>query len=385
MQTKIKEISEFLNHGDLDLTLRRITDCTLDSNHLDLFEKCLNLHKIIESKVQQEQLLFGEKTRELLANLNEISIPTPLLGKPILNTENLGKTYGKGGFGIAGVNTSLKYGEIIGLVGENGNGKTTLLRLIGGELGPSKGNINYHFSNAKRGSYDLKSAIIFVPQRIPRWYGQLMDNLKFTNAIYGRKGRENNLWAELMVARMGLRPYKHLTWNRISSGYKTRFEIAKVLLQKPQLLLLDEPLANLDIFAQQTLLNDLKQRAKSSSQPFGLMMSSQQLYEVEKVSDSIIFLKDGQPKYQNINAKEGEPRPALSSVFEIETNESLVKLKNALMPFPNAEIKYNGGAYIIDFNEEINGSAFFQAIGNANLEVNMIRNISKSSRRFFNK
>lgn len=53
----------------------------------------------------------------------------------------------------------------------------------------------------------------------------------------------------MMIARLGLWNYKHLKWSELSSGYKMRFELARTLLRKPELLLLDEPLANLDVLA----------------------------------------------------------------------------------------------------------------------------------------
>src|SRR5690606_22151851 len=124
---------------------------------------------------------------------------------------------------------------------------------------------------------------VFIPQRIPKWYGLLKDNLHFSAAIAGLTGAENELMVDFMLERLNLTQYALLTWEQISSGYRTRFELARILLQKPQLLILDEPLANLDINAQQTILNDLRFITKSAYNPMGILLSSQQLHEVEKV------------------------------------------------------------------------------------------------------
>ena len=142
----------------------------------------------------------------------------------------------------------------------------------------------------KPDSYAIKNHIAFIPQRIPKWYGLLKDNLHFSASIAGIYGAKNNLMVNFMLERLNLSSYAHLTWNQISSGYRTRFEIARILLQKPRLLILDEPLANLDINAQQTILTDLIFMAKGAHNPMGIILSSQQLHEVEKVADTVIFI-----------------------------------------------------------------------------------------------
>src|ERR1700743_3852361 len=101
-----------------------------------------------------------------------------------------------------------------------------------------------------------------------------MKNLKYTSTCFGWKGKENFLWTEMIIARMGLRPFRTYTWNRISSGYKMRFELARTLLKQPEILLLDEPLANLDILAQQIILEDLKYLAQSQTMPLSIILSS---------------------------------------------------------------------------------------------------------------
>ena len=76
-----------------------------------------------------------------------------------------------------------------------------------------------------------------------------------------------------MVARLGLWEYKHLKWSELSSGYKMRFELARTLLQEPAVMLLDEPLANLDVLAQQVVLDDLKSFARSLTRPIAMILT----------------------------------------------------------------------------------------------------------------
>jgi len=382
MHPKIIEIRDFIKGKDYSLALRRITNVTIDTEDLSLFKKCLALHDLYEKEHKQD--LYTNFAIESNNLLNDVAKKLPFHktdAQVIISFSKLGKTYSKGGFAINNIDGTLHEGEIIGLVGENGNGKTTLLRMLGGSLLPSIGNISYHFTKAIKHSYQLNSDVVFVPQRIPSWQGKLYDNLLFTNSFYGRNGETNVLWAEMMLALLGLRPFRDMNWSQISSGYKTRFEIARVLLQKPRMLLLDEPLANLDIFAQQTILQDLKYRSQSITAPFGIFLSSQQLYEVEKVSDAVIFLKDGVPKYQKLS--ENEALVQVQSVFEIEGNIAKIALDNALEILNPTSIKYNGGVFVVVFDKTIGMNELLSVLAKSSLQILSIRDISRSSRRFF--
>ena len=304
----------------------------------------------------------------------------------LLSVTDLSKRYASGRFSLSGVNLELDAGGIIGLVGENGNGKTTLLRLLATELKPDSGTIRYPFIRDAEDEYDLRTRLVYIEQRIPQWWGSLMDNLQFTLAHYGLKGEDNLLWAEMMIARLGLRPFRQLTWNRLSSGYRTRFELAKTLLRQPRILLLDEPLANLDILSQQTILQDLRYMARSAVAPFGMLLSSQHIYEVEKVSDRIIFLKDGKPQYSapaDAEAVEAAVASGAPLIYELEalcTREALAAAFSRLIV---QGISFNGGVFIVQFAPGMAEGDVLRALADADIPLQYLRNISASSRRFF--
>ena len=205
------------------------------------------------------------------------------------------------------------------MVGENGNGKTTLLRILARDLSYDSGVVKYYFTERPKNDYDLRTKLIYIPQRTEKWYGSLKDNLKFTLSSYGIPAEENELRTLLMIARLGLWQYQHLDWNALSSGYKMRFELARTLLRQPEILLLDEPLGNLDVLAQQVILEDLKMIANSVNHPIALILSSQQLFEVEKISDKVIFLRNGQ--YTD-NAEATATEEAMPLIVEIDTTNT---------------------------------------------------------------
>ena len=107
-----------------------------------------------------------------------------------------------------------------------------------------------------------------------------------------------------------------------------RFELVRTLLRKPTILLLDEPLANLDVLAQQLILEDLKNISDSVSNPIGIILSSQQLFEVEKISDKVLFLKNGKPTHLSSANKQKDE--STLTVMELDSSASKEELYSAL-------------------------------------------------------
>ena len=375
---RLNEVENHLQHNDLDLGYRRLIDCVLDLGEKSFYKEIISYSDFYykENSTNDNK---AKRALELVEKLKQVSPPSFHKEETLISTNNVEKAYHRRNFKLYPITFDLKSREVVGLVGENGNGKTTLLRLICGELKPTSGEINYHFSNAKPFSFELKTKLVYVPQRIEVLYGSLMENLQFTLTCYDIYSEENRLLAKVMLARLGLWPYKDLQWRQLSSGYKMRFELARTLLRRPKVLLLDEPLANLDILAQQIILEDLKFLSQSIRNPFGVILSSQQLYEVEKVSTEVLFLEQGKLKIQgDTNDLEGD-----FTIVEIDVENTKEELLTALSNIEIKQIKFNGGSYIAYFDDRISMNMILSEIGKSSLKVKYIRDISKSSRRFF--
>lgn len=155
-----------------------------------------------------------------------------------------------------------------------------------------------------------------------------------------------------------------------------RFELARMLLRKPKILLIDEPLANLDIIAQQTVLEDLRQIADSPFRPLAVVLSSQQLYEVEKNSNQIIFLKNG--KQQDLNREEVK-----FLIIEFETDENITDLKRKLSQLPLHSLEQNGSTFVAVFDKEMKREDFIMFCLEQAVNIVYFRDISKSSRALF--
>lgn len=380
---RLLQVQEYFAQGDHHLGYRRLLDAALDTEDLSLFQETLQFSDVYDQDPAGNQLAAAlSPLLEKLGNAKVYIVEND--NNAAIITDQLGKRYASGSFSLSNVTLEVKPREIIGLVGENGNGKTTLLRLLCGELAPDSGTLRYQLRNrpAKPDAYALRSRLAFVPQRHPVWYGGLMENLQFTAAHYGMKGNANRLWTEMIVARLGLRQFRTYSWNRISSGYKMRFELARTLLRRPEVMLLDEPLANLDVMAQQIILEDLRYLAGSLSHPMAAVLSSQQLYEVEKVSEKVVFLKKGVPQIQLKHTDTAKEENSNGLIIEMESTATRNEITTAIQHLHPTQISYNGGAYLLYFSSGTFGDVL-QALGQSGLSIRYIRDISQSSRRFF--
>lgn len=381
-EKQFQEIKSFLDFEDYSLLTKRIIDLTLDTEDISFYQKTNELLDWLdqnENNIELKKQRFSLLLEELYQQLKNKPVPEKQI---LVTAENLKKTYGNASFSLGPIHLELSQGEILGLVGENGNGKTTLLRLLCGELFATSGKLGYNFDF--NDTYDLRTQLVYIPQRTATWHGSMFENLQFTASSYGYKPAENKLIVELIIARLNLRKYRNHSWKNLSSGYKMRFELARMLLRKPKILLIDEPLANLDILAQQTVLEDFRAIAKSPFRPIGIVLSSQQLYEVEKTSDQVIFLKNGEQKnlHSKVTPQETEKTEEQFLIIEFESEWSQNQLNDALSG-ELISLKFNGGTYIATFSEKLDTYGFLRIITEKQIPLQYFRNISKSTRRFF--
>ena len=378
-QLRVQETLQYFTQKDIGLAFRKLLDCAADTQQMSIYEKAIALTDWKEKHPAEVETLI-EKATVLLREIADCKVTELPTETAVLVAEEVRKHYALGRFQLGPISLSIKKGQVYGLVGENGNGKTTLLRILARDLSYDSGVVKYYFTERPKNDYDLRTKLIYIPQRTEKWYGSLKDNLKFTLSSYGIPAEENELRTLLMIARLGLWQYQHLDWNALSSGYKMRFELARTLLRQPEILLLDEPLGNLDVLAQQVILEDLKMIANSVNHPIALILSSQQLFEVEKISDKVIFLRNGQ--YTD-NAEATTTEAAMPMIVEIDTTNTREELMAVFKAFALEKLNYNGGVYVAYFRPNTEYSAVLEALGKAKIDLTYIRNISASTRRFF--
>ncbi|MCE3229503.1 MAG: ybhF [Bacteroidetes bacterium] len=392
-QKLIHEVETSLQHSDYSLLTRRLMDFCEEFNVSDSNRReIINLRRTYLNSENKEGGVIGEEALAMAQQLitefksKELSYKkyNAVSEELLVSANGLSKQFSRGRtpFKLHPLDVKLRLGEITGVVGENGNGKTTLLRILAGELSSDTGTLLYpalHVNNW----YGAKSHLAFIPQRIDRWFGTLLDNLRFYATIHNLTGPENDNHIDYILYRLGLDKFRDLKWTEISSGYRLRFELAKMLLWKPKLLILDEPLANLDINAQQLFLQDLKFFTQSVSHPVSIILSSQNLHEIERVADNIIFIRQGKTVYNGSQKDFAFDRQQNS--FELSGKFDLDTLVKCFVDFPEFKVENAGTSFIVTTSINCNIYTVTNILRERELDLNYIRDISQSTRKLFHK
>ena len=302
---------------------------------------------------------------------------------------DLGKTYRKSGFHLQGVSLQLRLGEITAVVGENGNGKTTLFRLVVGELLHDAGSMAFPLldqASSRRKGIDwvrVKRSLAYVPQELPKWYGygDLRENLEYEAAIHGVPASDNRREVDFIVQRLGLSEHLDKRWPELSGGFKLRFALARALVWKPRLLVIDEPLANLDFKAQQVVLQDLRHLADGLRHPVSVLISSQHLHEVEAIADHILFLEQGQVKFNGPIDTLGEQRRV--NTFELRTDCTEQVLRERLAVLQPIRFQDRGVAFVVTLPLGVTQRELLRHLLDQGVEVEYFRDISRSIKQLF--
>ncbi len=219
-------------------------------------------------------------------------------GEVVLSVAGLRKSYSQL-VAVADVSFDVHRREVVGLLGPNGAGKTTTINMVLGVLSPTAGSVRI-------GGVDLarERARALAQANFSAVYAALpgnltvTENLRFFGLVYGvpeLRRRVGELLREFDLERL-----RDTKCGVLSSGEQTRVALAKAVVNRPRLLLLDEPTASLDPAAAQTVRARIRSLAVESG--CGILWTSHNMYEVEEVCDRVLFLSHGRILL------EGDPR-----------------------------------------------------------------------------
>ena len=142
---RIQEVYTCFKHNDVELGYRKLMDCAIDTQNLSIYQHIIGLTQWKANNPNQIEA-FVTQCIDVLKLIETSKITIHEDYSAVITAQNITKRYGKNGFSLGPVSLSIKKGQVYGLVGENGNGKTTLLRILAKELNFDKGSIEYTFN-----------------------------------------------------------------------------------------------------------------------------------------------------------------------------------------------------------------------------------------------
>ncbi len=217
----------------------------------------------------------------------------------ILECKNLTKRYGRK-TALDHINLSLRPGRIIGLLGPNGSGKTTMIKLINGLLTPTEGEI---LIRGMAPGVKTKSIVSYLPERT-----YLDESMRIAEAIAYFKdfyADFDEKKAEQMLNKVHLDPSARI--KTLSKGNKEKVQLILVMSRRAKLYCLDEPIASVDPAARDYILSTIIGNYEPDAT---ILLSTHLITDVENILDEVVFIKDGhitmQEEVETIRDKEGK-------------------------------------------------------------------------------
>jgi ABC-2 type transport system ATP-binding protein len=208
-----------------------------------------------------------------------------------IEVKNLTKKF-KNFTAVNNINFTLEKNKTLGLLGPNGCGKTTSIGMILGLITPTDGEVlidNQNIDNSDRNDLlskmNFASPYIELPKKLT-----VIQNLEVYGRLYGVKNLKERI--EEISEELNLNNFLYKKTGELSSGQKNRVSLAKSLINKPEVLLLDEPTASLDPDIGDFVRHYIE--VYKTKNEITILLASHNMKEVERLCDSVIMMKEGQ-------------------------------------------------------------------------------------------
>ncbi len=202
--------------------------------------------------------------------------------------KNLHKSF-DGVAAVKGIDFSIRQGEIFGLLGPNGAGKSTTINMIAGVVRLGSGQISaFGYDNQKDYRHTRRMIGVVHQEIVIDNFFTVDQALKLHAGYYGVK--DDPVWRQLLIDRLGLEPHLHKVMLKLSGGLKRRFMIAKALIHRPRLLILDEPTAGVDVELRHGLWEFVREINRQGTT---ILLTTHYLEEAEEMCDRIAIMHHG--------------------------------------------------------------------------------------------
>lgn len=294
-----------------------------------------------------------------------------------LRIENLSKKYGENEV-VKGISLEIEPGEIFGLLGPNGAGKSTTINMVTGVTRISSGAASV-FGHDNQVEFVQSRRLIGVMHQelVVDSFFNIDRALKIHSGYYGVP--DDPAWRNLLIERLALGPHLKKSMNKLSGGMKRRFMVAKALIHKPRLLILDEPTAGVDVELRQSLWGFV--REMNQIQGTTVLLTTHYLEEAEEMCKRVAIMNDGQiialDKTRDLLDKLDEKRLLLHLAECIQGG-----LPESLKCFP-VEILDDGACLNFRLSKGISPFDVMRAVSALNIQVREIETKAPSLQEAF--
>ena len=207
---------------------------------------------------------------------------------PAVSFDRVVKQYGQN-LAVDGVALDIADGEFFGLLGPNGAGKTTLISMLAGLTRPSSGHVRVAGFDVQRDAAAARRLLGVVPQELvfdP--FFTVRQVLRIQSGYFGF--RQNDLWIDELLHNLGLTAQADKNMRALSGGMKRRVMVAQALVHRPQVIVLDEPTAGVDVELRQSLWEFI---ARLNAEGHTVLLTTHYLEEAEALCKRIAVIKGG--------------------------------------------------------------------------------------------
>jgi ABC-2 type transport system ATP-binding protein len=207
----------------------------------------------------------------------------------MITLQGVTKTY-KDFPAVSGLSLDVSDGEILGIIGHNGAGKSTTLKMMAGLVAPTSGTITIMGQDMAKDATRIKRHIGYLPEESPLYENMsVMEYLMFFSELYGMPGKKAKERIDLLLGSLNL-PERNKMTGELSKGMKRKVSIARALLHDPKVLIFDEPNSGLDPMTSFFIIDYLK---KLKVEGKTIVLSAHNLFHVEYVCDRVAIMKSG--------------------------------------------------------------------------------------------
>ena len=236
---------------------------------------------------------------------------------------------------LENVNAEIKDGEFISIVGPSGCGKSTLIRMIAGLESPTNGEITLNEKVITKPSLDI--GMIFQESRLFPWL-TIEKNIEFGISDKSKSRAEKKKLAEEMISLVGLTGFSKALPKQLSGGMQQRASIARGLINKPKILLLDEPFGALDAFTRMNMQDELLRIRKEKNMT--MVMVTHDVDEAVYLANKIVVMSPRPAKIEEIiTVEHSYPRD--------RNNDEFIALRSRILKVLNFAGKEKEAEYYI--------------------------------------